>query len=1002
MTRRSKQAALATPASSTPARADSVLPAPTDPFHAEYAALRRHWKWAAFSQFFYTFAPLIAMPDIALSEVEDDLARSTAIVLPRIMHRLLITLTLDRKLALENWQTSLRKQYAKRDPAANPIGPEPVIHLPTPSPEPSDERPAEEESKSNEGPSAGPSSDAPAPPQNDASGSVAPDATMESQHPPSSEDQAGASPEQGPAVNSNPDVTMADADADERASVKDELPVQESKDWFSLPMLTKLDSLHLLTEWQFQNTQRIRQLMKSDDDNASWRIEPIGYDAKANAYWLIGPDRLWIQRMPPKPPRSLKRKRPPPKAKAKRAATPSDFADNDPEPEPDSKKRKANTHVQESPTSGRGSRAAKTQANKKLDAQAKELAKLQRQAALEGRRSGGRRGGLVVEDDGQVYSSRSSPRKAAPSTFGTRVSARLRGTIQEPQWQDIPDEWLRGEGSGSAETKRMKTGLEVDDDAVSDLTDLSDSPSASEPEPEQKPKPSAKTRSKNGKAKGKAKATAPPPEEEEEEKPDIEVEPEWRPPDDFVEWETLCITLYEWEHIAEGFANATHYREKALYKLLANHIVPEIVNELREIEHKKRVEEAVNHRKRSSRLAMKETEKEEARAAEIRHQEEQEKMSRTRRLEARLKREEEEREKRESAREKRRRDREEREEQARQQAKEVEESTAASTPIDVVAEDPQPSTKAKPAPRKRTSGARQKGGKKASDSDNRAPSGEDWELDCEVCFRRGINKDDGSPLLCCGKCNRWQHIACHDYEDRKVGRPKRDWNTEEFLCKKCTFSSSSSSSFQAPPPMSTTSGAYLNPGLVSSRYGSGAVPYGANTGPSYGNNIYGGVAYNGAPGSQFSHLQSQPSGFSPRAPAMTTGPGIPGSQVPTTRGPGYPGFAYDGKISAGRVGANGIPEYQPKPYSLNGLSNGHGHTQTYGAGSSSASPIWQGTNGYGGQYAGYAGTDRTIASGAPPSVPYGLAGTSGMAGGYSYPPPSATAQGLIPQQRREG
>ena len=43
----------------------------------------------------------------------------------------------------------------------------------------------------------------------------------------------------------------------------------------------------------------------------------------------------------------------------------------------------------------------------------------------------------------------------------------------------------------------------------------------------------------------------------------------------------LCVTLYDWEHIAERFAHATHYAEKALYKLLAQHLVPAITAELR-------------------------------------------------------------------------------------------------------------------------------------------------------------------------------------------------------------------------------------------------------------------------------------------------------------------------------------------------------------------------------------------------------------------------------------
>ena len=86
----------------------------------------------------------------------------------------------------------------------------------------------------------------------------------------------------------------------------------------------------------------------------------------------------------------------------------------------------------------------------------------------------------------------------------------------------------------------------------------------------------------------------------EEVEPEEEIEPEWRPPDDFVESETvrvflvnyaggfddslvaqICVTLNDWEHICERFEGATHYAEKALFKLLAQHIVPAIVEELR-------------------------------------------------------------------------------------------------------------------------------------------------------------------------------------------------------------------------------------------------------------------------------------------------------------------------------------------------------------------------------------------------------------------------------------
>lgn len=41
------------------------------------------------------------------------------------------------------------------------------------------------------------------------------------------------------------------------------------------------------------------------------------------------------------------------------------------------------------------------------------------------------------------------------------------------------------------------------------------------------------------------------------------------------------MTLYEWEHVAKRFEKATHYTEKALYKVLAVDIVPVITAELK-------------------------------------------------------------------------------------------------------------------------------------------------------------------------------------------------------------------------------------------------------------------------------------------------------------------------------------------------------------------------------------------------------------------------------------
>jgi hypothetical protein len=53
--------------------------------------------------------------------------------------------------------------------------------------------------------------------------------------------------------------------------VADHAAINDSlKDWRDLPMLLKLDSMHFLTEWQFHNPQRLRSLMKDDDETAQW------------------------------------------------------------------------------------------------------------------------------------------------------------------------------------------------------------------------------------------------------------------------------------------------------------------------------------------------------------------------------------------------------------------------------------------------------------------------------------------------------------------------------------------------------------------------------------------------------------------------------------------------------------------------------------------------------------------------------------------------------------
>jgi hypothetical protein len=348
------------------------------------------------------------------------------------------------------------------------------------------------------------------------------------------------------------------------------------------------------------------------------RIEPIGYDAKRNAYWLIGgmkppleyystaisaislADRLWIQRAIPKLRKTLKRKHLNHGGRKTKSAAGA-------QPEPTNKRhRYSSGHALLKPAApplspagapqnghapARG-RAAKTKANVKIDAQSKALLDSQR----------------LATPTGQLFSKRLKP--TPPRALGTRVSLRLRGDGGAGEWQPIPDEWLAGSNrqrtaSGSTHGRASlvlghdehppKTGLESDVESISDLTELSEDygedltltlePCSPKDSQSFVADPASPV---DANLLGQA---------EDECSHDEHQSGGHGVPEGFIEWETvrstqairktfsdaqqICVKLDEWEHVAERFAKATHYAEKSLYKVLTQQIVPVVTEELR-------------------------------------------------------------------------------------------------------------------------------------------------------------------------------------------------------------------------------------------------------------------------------------------------------------------------------------------------------------------------------------------------------------------------------------
>lgn len=80
---------------------------------------------------------------------------------------------------------------------------------------------------------------------------------------------------------------------------------------------------------------------------------------------------------------------------------------------------------------------------------------------------------------------------------------------------------------------------------------------------------------------------------------------------EWIEYETICITRADWESFAARFANSRHPDERSLYKYVHGEVLPRVVEAINEEESRLAMEHAMTNRKRSSRIALRESEREE-------------------------------------------------------------------------------------------------------------------------------------------------------------------------------------------------------------------------------------------------------------------------------------------------------------------------------------------------------------------------------------------------------
>ncbi|OHE91753.1 PHD-finger domain-containing protein, partial [Colletotrichum orchidophilum] len=95
-----------------------------------------------------------------------------------------------------------------------------------------------------------------------------------------------------------------------RAPEKNPFGTQEIAAKFTdFNVLTKVQILQQMTQWIMARPERVREKMEEqkDIDQASWRIEPIGWDKDDRTYFVLDDNRVYRMTEPPNPPTPKKR-----------------------------------------------------------------------------------------------------------------------------------------------------------------------------------------------------------------------------------------------------------------------------------------------------------------------------------------------------------------------------------------------------------------------------------------------------------------------------------------------------------------------------------------------------------------------------------------------------------------------------------------------------------------------------------------------------------------------
>lgn len=227
------------------------------------------------------------------------------------------------------------------------------------------------------------------------------------------------------------------------------------------------------------------------------------------------------------------------------------------------------------------------------------------------------------------------------------------------------------------------------------------------------------------------------------------------------EFETICITRHEWQAFVDRFAKSKHPDERNMHNYISKEILPPILEVIHAEEKRLAIEAALSNRKRSSRIALRDSEREQ------REREEAELRDQKARAAAAIQAERER------------------------------------TMREVAERQTQKSREDRLRERGERLLARERMMQERMAQEEANKTVDEWRLRCEICKMDEMSPAESRPVVACEKCSNWQHATCWDEEDRQRNAQPRNWEDTTFVCRRCDLSltPNEASTLSAPSKM---------------------------------------------------------------------------------------------------------------------------------------------------------------------------------------------------------